>query len=92
MDDDDALLAVGRTAYRQAIEQGGGIVHMKDAVRAEVQRAGFFVMPDDEDMTTGIQTVIVTLADRRYVQRNAWDRWAVWRYPDTVWFGPERVG
>lgn len=27
----------------------------------------------------------VTLADRRYVQRDAWDQWAVWRYPDTEW-------
>ena len=91
MDDDDALAAVCRTAYRRARERGADIATIKAAVRAEVRLAGFAVAPDDEEMTARMDTVIVTLADRRVVQRDLWDRWTVWRIPDATWSGPIEV-
>lgn len=77
-----ALLAVCRTAYRRVMaETDGDVPAAKEAVRGELQRAGFQVAPDEETMTAGMATVIVTLADRRYVQRDACDRWYVKRRP-----------
>ena len=72
--DNDALLAVCRTAYRRIMaEMDGNIPAAKEAVRFELQRAGFEVAPDDQEMTAGMATVIVMLADGHYVQRNALD-------------------
>ena len=49
----------------------------------ELRRAGFDVAADTDEMTRGMQTVVVMLADGRYVQRDARDRWSVRRYPAT---------
>lgn len=78
----NALLAVCRTAFRRVMAKtDGDVAAAKQAVRVELQRAGFQVAPDDETMTAGMATVIVTLADGRYVQRDASDRWYVKRRP-----------
>lgn len=79
--DDDALVPVCRTASRRVIGQGGTLADAQDAVRAELRRAGFYVAADTDEMTRGMQTVVVMLRDGRYVQRDARDRWSVQRYP-----------
>ena len=79
--DDDSLLAVCRTTYRRIVAQGGTFADAQDAVRAELRRAGFDVAAHSDDMTSGMQTVVVMLADGRYVQRDSRDRWSVQRYP-----------
>jgi hypothetical protein len=62
--DTDALFPVCRTAYRRVMaETGGNITAAKEAVRFELQRAGFEVAADDHEMTAGMATVIVMLAD-----------------------------
>ena len=58
-------------------ETGGNIPAAKEAVRVELERAGFQVAPDDQQRTAGLDTVIVMLADGHYVQRNAFDWWYV---------------
>jgi len=62
--DDDALLAVCRTALPRAIEQGGDTVDVKDAVRARSAASRFDVAPDDEEMMRGEQRFAI-LSDGR---------------------------
>ena len=79
--DNDALLAVCRTTYRRIMaETGGNIPAAKEAVRFELQRAGFEVAADDQERTADFSTVIVWLADGHYVQRDVFDRWYVHLY------------
>ena len=69
--DTNALLTVCRTAYRRVMaELDGSIPAAKEAVRLELRRAGFEVAADDHEMTAGMVTVIVMLADGHYVQRD----------------------
>jgi len=76
--DNDSLLAVCRTTYRRIMaETGGDIPAAKEAVRFELRRAGFQVAPDDLERTAGMETVIVMLAEGRYVQRDSRDNWTV---------------
>jgi hypothetical protein len=58
-------------------ETGGNLPAAKEAVRFELQRAGFEVAADDHEMTAGMATVIVMLADGHYVQRDSRDNWTV---------------
>jgi hypothetical protein len=76
--DNDALLVVCRTAHRRSMaETGGNIPAAKEAVRFELQRAGFEAVDDDHEMPAGMATVIVVLADGHYVQRDSRDNWTV---------------
>ena len=82
--DTDALLAVCRTTYRRVMaETGGNLPAAKEAVRFELQRAGFEVAADDHEMTAGMVTVIVMLADGHHVQRTTFGEWHALRYPAT---------
>jgi uncharacterized protein len=81
--DDDALIAVCRTTHRLILAQGGTFADAQDAVRAELRRAGFDVTADSDAMTSGMRTIMVMLADGRYIQRDAQDRWSVQRNPAT---------
>lgn len=81
--DDDALIAVCRTTYCLILAQGGTFADAQDTVRAELRRAGFDVAADRDEMTRGMQTVVVTLAAGRCVQRDSRDGWSVQRYPAT---------
>jgi hypothetical protein len=68
-EDDDTRLAVCQPTYRRIVEAiSGSIGAAREAVRFESQRAGFDVANDDEDVSTGVQTVVVMLADGRLVQ------------------------
>ena len=79
--DNDALLAVCRTAYRRIVEaERGPIDAVKAAVRIELERAGYEVAEDSDELLQGLQTVVVMLADGRYVQRDALGDWHVFRY------------
>jgi hypothetical protein len=77
---DDALLAVCRTTYRRVMAQSGASIdHVKAAARAELHRAGFEVALDDDELTDGLPTILVTLADGRCVCRSEPDRWRICR-------------
>jgi hypothetical protein len=81
-DEAEVLLAVCRTTYcRIMARSGGDIAAAKMAVRFELARAGFEVISDDGDITAGIATVVVMLADGRYVQRDAIGGWHVHWHP-----------
>ena len=79
--DDDALLAVCRTTYRRIVEKNWSFAAAREAARFELQRAGFDVVNEDDDISAGLQTVVVMLADGRYVQRDAVGGWHVHRNP-----------
>lgn len=82
MMDDDALLAVCRTTYRRIVEANKGSEGAaREAVRFELRRAGFEVVSDEDDLSGGLKTVVVMLADGRYVQVDAFGDWHVHRYP-----------
>jgi len=80
--DDDALLAICRTTYRRiVVANKGSFAACREAVRFELQRAGFEVVNEDDDISVGLQTVLVMLAEGRYVQRDALGGWHVHRNP-----------
>lgn len=79
--DDDALLAVCRTAYRRIMENKGSAGAAEEAVRFDLRRAGFEVVSDESDLTVGLKTVLAMLADGRYIQLDAFGGWHVHRYP-----------
>jgi len=79
--DDDALLAVCRTTYRRVVEGKGSVGAAREAGRFELRRAGFEVISDQDDLSGGLKTVVVMLADGRYVQVDAFGDWHVHRYP-----------
>ena len=79
--DDEALVAVCRTTYRRVVEvERGSLADAKAAVRSELARAGYKVA-EDEELLKGLKTVVVMLADGRYVQRDALGGWHVHRNP-----------
>ncbi|NLS97599.1 MAG: hypothetical protein GXX96_36125 [Planctomycetaceae bacterium] len=78
---DEALVAVCRTTYRRIVEvKHGSFADAKAAVRFELARAGYEVATDEE-LLQGLKTVVVMLADGRYVQRDAFGGWHVHRNP-----------
>lgn len=79
--DDDASLAICRTTYRQIVEENWSFAAAREATRFELQRAGFELVNEDDDISVGLQTVLVMLADGRYVQRDAFGGWHVHRNP-----------
>jgi hypothetical protein len=79
---DEALVAVCRTTYRRIVEvEHGSADAAKAAVRFELARAGYEVIKDEDDVSKGLKTVVVMLADGRYVQRDALGGWHVHRNP-----------
>lgn len=80
--DDDALLAICRTTYRRIVKgKSWSFAAAREAARFELQRAGFDLVNEDDDISVGLQTVLVMLADGRYVQRDAFGGWHVHRNP-----------
>jgi len=79
--DDDVLLAACRTTYRRIVEaEHGSIDAVKRAIRFELDRAGYEVAEDNEQLLKDLKSVVVMLADRRYVQRDVFGDWHVHRY------------
>ena len=79
--DDDTLLAVCRTTYdRVWAATGGSVDATRDAIRVELERAGFTPATHDREMMQGANTVFAMLADGRYVRLDRQGNWQVHRY------------
>ena len=75
----DRLIDMG---YRRVVEANkGSVAAAKEAVRFELCRAGFEVVNDEDDVSSGLKTVVIMLADGRYVQHDGRGDWHVHRYP-----------
>jgi hypothetical protein len=79
--DDDTLLAVCRRTYGRIVRaKKGSVGAAREAVRFELRRAEFEVVNDEDDVSAGLKTVVVMLADGRYVQLDAFGEWHVHPY------------
>jgi len=78
--EDHALLAVCRTAYDRLMGKfNGNVEAAKMGTAVELERAGFPVHDDNEELVARLPSIIVVLADGRTVQRLPSGEWLILR-------------